>query len=166
MDPNAWRSVESEIVPDHEHSNNHGGKRCCTKQSGRFTLDVPTAFHLEENISWQRRERKMLELLGLQNRKRQENEDSLVRRGDSVSNGLATCIWPQRTPDSDMVQNFSPKLTILPSRHESPSSTGRTLSEDPPRSVPSSRGVSETRHWSGPRLARSAIWGPTYAHPA
>lgn len=52
MDPNAWRSLESEIVPDLEHSNNHGGKSC-TKQSGRFTLDVPTAFHLE-NISWQR----------------------------------------------------------------------------------------------------------------
>lgn len=92
--------------------------------------------------------------------KRAREQDSLVRRGDSASNGLAGVHLAPRGPLIPTWSKISlSKLTVLPSRHESPSSTGRTLPQDPPRSVTSSKGVCKTHHWRELRRPRSAVWG-------
>lgn len=104
--PRLGRSVESAIVPSLEHSNNHGG-RSCIKQSGRFTLDVPTAFQLKD-INLQRMSKKTLSSSATR-QKQAGREDSLVRRGDSVSNGLAGLHLAPRGPLISTWSKFLPQ---------------------------------------------------------
>lgn len=61
------------------------------------------------------------------------------------------------TPDADMVQNFSPKLTMVPPGTNWPTQPRRTLSEDPPRSVSLRKAVRSGTLLERTKTARSAF---------
>lgn len=108
MDPKRLgRSVEPEIVPISNTVTITVERRCTNKQSGRFTLDVPTAFHLK-NIKWQRTSKRHW-FLGRRTGKGQQVWTRWLEEETRCPMAWRRASGPQRTPDTDMAQNLFPK---------------------------------------------------------